>query len=85
MQSIRYMLTPQQLEIISDEYYLKGFLHGMNRLNNHMKSSYSGVFDNRDNIGEWLKNQEVNQFFQYQKKPKVVSSMIPRRSFHSLI
>jgi hypothetical protein len=25
------MLTPQQLEIISDEYYLKGFLHGSNR------------------------------------------------------
>ena len=78
------MLTPQQLEIISDEYYLKGFLHGRNRLYNHLKSSYPGVFDSRDAIGEWLKHQEVNQFFQYQKKPKVVSSMIPRRPFHSL-
>ena len=72
MQSIRYMLTPQQLEIISDEYYLKGFLHGRNRLYNHMKSSYPGVFDSRDAIGEWLKYQEVNQFFQYQKNPKVI-------------
>ena len=51
------MLTPQQLEIISDEYYLKGFLHGRNRLYNHMKSSYPGVFDSRDNKGEWLKYQ----------------------------
>jgi hypothetical protein len=42
------------------------------------------AFDSRDAIGEWLKYQEVNHFFQYQKKPKVVSSMIPRRQFHSL-
>ena len=49
-----------------------------------MKSSYPGVFDSRDAIGEWLKYQEVNLFFQYQKKPKVESSMIPRRPFHSL-
>jgi hypothetical protein len=49
-----------------------------------MKSSYPGVFDSRDNIGEWLKYQEVNQFCQYQKKTEVVSSMIPRRPFHSL-
>ena len=83
MHSIRYMLTPQQLEIISDEYYLKGFVHGRNRLYNHMKASYPGVFD-RYAIGKWLKYQEVNQFFQYQKKPKFVSSMIPRRPFHSL-
>ena len=78
------MLTPQQLEIISDEYYLKGFVHGRNRPYNHLKASYPGVFDTRDNIGEWLKYQEVNQVFQYQKKTKVVSSMIPRRPFHSL-
>ena len=62
----------------------KRFVHGRNRLYNDMKSSYPGVFDSRDAIGEWLKYQEVNQFFQYQKKPKVVSSMIPRRPFHSL-
>ena len=61
------MLTPQHLEIISNEYYIKGFVHGRNRLYNHMKSSYPGVFDSRGNIGEWLKYQEVNQFFQYQK------------------
>ena len=57
------MLTPQQLEIISDEYYVKGFVHGRNRLYTHLKSSYPGVFDSRDAIGEWLKYQEVNQFF----------------------
>ena len=62
------MLTPQQLEIISNEYYIKGFVHGRNRLYNHMKLSYPNVFDSRDAIGEWLKYQEVNQFFQYQKK-----------------
>ena len=61
------MLTPQQLEIISNEYYIKGFVHGRNRLYNHMKSSYPGVFDSRDKICEWLKYQEDNQFFQYQK------------------
>ena len=65
------MLTPQQLEIISDEYYVKGFVHGRNRLYNHMKASYPGVFDSRDNIGEWLKYQEVNQFFQYQKNRRL--------------
>ena len=45
------MLTPQQLEIISDEYYLKGFVHGRNRLYTHLKSSYPNVFDSRDAIG----------------------------------
>ena len=79
-----YMLTPQQLEIISDECYVQGFVHGRNRLYTHLKSSYLNVFDSRDAIGEWSKYQEVNQFFQYQKKTKVVSSMIPRRPFHSL-
>jgi hypothetical protein len=78
------MLTPQQLELVSDEYYVKGFVHGRNRLYDHLKASYPGVFSSRDDIGEWLKHQEVNQFFQYQQKPKVVSSMIPRRPFHSL-
>jgi hypothetical protein len=78
------MLTPQQLEIISDEYYLKGFVHGRNRLYDHLKALYPGVFDSRNNIGEWLKYQVVNQFFQYQKKPKVVSSEFPRRPFNSL-
>jgi len=78
------MLTPQQLELVSDEYYVKGFVHGRNRLYYHLKASYPGIFTSRDDIGEWLKYQEVNQFFQYQKKPKVVSSMIPRRPFYSL-
>ena len=52
------MLTPQQLEIISNEYYIKGFVHGRNRLYTHMKSSYPAVFDSRDAIGEWLKYKE---------------------------
>ena len=44
------MLTPQQLEIISDEYYLKGFVHGRNRLYDHLKASYPGLFSSRDDI-----------------------------------
>ena len=34
------MLTPQQLELVSDEYYVKGFLHGRNRLYDHLKATY---------------------------------------------
>ena len=64
------MLTPQQLEIISDEYCVKGFVHGRNRLYDHLKSSYLGVFTSRDDIGEWLKHQIVNQFFNISKSLK---------------
>lgn len=78
------MLLPQQLDMISFEYYVNGMVHGRNRLYDHMKQKYPKMFDSRDDVGEWLKYQEVNQFFQYQKKPKVVSSMIPRKPFHSL-
>ena len=42
------------------------------------------VHTSRDDIAEWLKYQEVNQRFQYQRKPRVVSSMIPIRPFHSI-
>ena len=59
------MLTPQQLELVSDEYYVNGFVYGRNRLYDHLKASNPGVFTSRDDIGEWLKYQEVNQFFQY--------------------
>ena len=41
-------------------------------------------YTSRDDIAEWLKYQEVNQRFQYQRKPRVVSSMIPIRPFHSI-
>jgi hypothetical protein len=44
------------------------------------KTSYTS----RDNILEWLKYQEVYQNFQYQRKPRAVSSMIPIRPFHSI-
>ena len=78
------MLLPKQLDMISYEYYVKGFLLGRNKLYNHMKNKYPGMFDSRDDVGEWLKHQEVSQLFQYQRKPRVVSSMIPQRPFHSL-
>ena len=48
------------------------------------KSIIPWCISSRDDIGEWLKHQEVNQFFQHQQEPRVVSSMIPRRPFHSL-
>jgi hypothetical protein len=41
-------------------------------------------YTSRDDIAEWLKYQEVNQRSQYQRKPRVVSSMIPIRPFHSI-
>jgi hypothetical protein len=78
------MLTPQQLQVFSDEYHVNGFVHGRDRLYDHLRPSYPGVFNSRDDIGEWFKYQEVNQYFQYQKKTGVVISMIPRRPFHSL-
>ena len=36
-----------------------------------------------DVAAEWLMYQEVNQRFQYRRKPRVVSSMMPIRLFHS--
>ena len=55
------MLTPQQLELVSDEYYANGFVHGRNRLYDHLKASYPGVFSSRDEIGEWLnKKKSIN-------------------------
>ena len=41
-------------------------------------------YTSRDDIAEWLKYQEVNRRSQYQRKPRVVSSMIPIRPFHSI-
>ena len=86
-------LNPFQLEQISDEYYAKGFVLGRNALYIHMKQTYpspnpspigNSSYTSRDDIAEWLKYQEVNQRFQYQRKPRVVSSIIPIRPFHSI-
>jgi len=44
------MLTPQQLELVSDEYYVKGFVHGRNRLYDHMRATYPDIFTSRDDI-----------------------------------
>ena len=86
-------LNPFQLDQISTEYYVKGFVLGRNALYIHMKYTYpppnpspigNSPYTSRDDIGEWLKYQVVNQRFQYQRKPKVVSSMIPVRPFHSI-
>jgi len=77
-------LNPRQLEIISHEYYAKGVVVGRDILYDHLKRFHPNVFDSRDAIGDWLKHQEVNQLFQKQKKPKVVSSFVPISPFHSL-
>ena len=38
------MLTPQQLELVSDEYYVKGFVHVRNRLYaSHLSSEASST------------------------------------------
>ena len=79
------MLNVKQLEAISTEYYYYNFVFGRDKLYEHLKSKYPKMqFDSRDDVGEWLKYQEVNQLFQFQRKPKTVSSMIPIRPFHSL-
>ena len=64
------MVTPQQLEIISNEYYTKGFLHERNRLYNHLKSLYPGVFKSRDANGEWLNYKKSISFSNIRKNLK---------------
>jgi hypothetical protein len=44
--------------------------------------SYS--YTSRDDVAKRLKYQEVKQRFQYQRKPRVASRMIPIRLFHSI-
>ena len=85
------MLNPLQLQQISNEYYTNGFLLGRDALYDHLKRTYPNIapngipnWDSRDDVGEWLKHQTVSQRFQYQRKPKSVSSMIPIRPFHSV-
>ena len=78
-------LNPKQLQAVSDEYYVKGYMLGRTNLYAHMKRTHSELnFDSRNAIEGWLKYQEVNQLFEYQKKPIVVSSMVQRRPFHSI-
>jgi len=66
------MLTPHQLELVSDEYYVKGFVHGRNRLYDHLKSSYPDIFTSRDNIGEWF----ARRLFQWDLLWLLVSFLI---------
>jgi hypothetical protein len=86
-------LNSLQLEQISDEYYAKVFVLGRYALYIHMKKNYpspnpspigKSCYTSRDNILKCLKYQEVYQNFQYQRKPRAVSSMIPIRPFHSI-
>jgi len=79
------MLNVKQLEAISNEYYYHNFVFGRDKLYQHLQTKYPKMqFDSRDDVGDWLKYQEVNQLFQFQKKPKVVSAMIPVRPLHSV-
>ena len=78
-------LNQRQLQAVSDEYYVKGYMLGRTNLYAHMKRTHSELnFDSRNAIEGWLKYQEVNQLFEYQKKPIVVSSMVQRQPFHSI-
>ena len=66
------MLNVKQLEAISTEYYYYNFVFGRDKLYDHLKNKYHDMqFDSRDDVGEWLKYQEVNQLFQFQRKPRL--------------
>ena len=87
------MLNAFQLNQLATEYYTNGYMLGRDALYEHMKSTYPApnmgplgpnTFDSRDDIAEFLKKSVVSQRFQYQRKPKSVSSMIPVRAFHSV-
>ena len=66
------MLNVKQLEAISNEYYYHNFVFGRDKLYEHLQNKYPNIFDSRDDIGEWLKYQKVNQLFQFQRKPRTV-------------
>ena len=58
------MLNVKQLELISLEYYYHNFVFGRDKLYEHVQKKYPKMqFDSRDDVGNWLKYQEVNQLF----------------------
>ena len=91
------MLTPFQLQIISDVYYSEGFVLGRDKLYEHLqqekKPNLVGVIDptgrnaqftSRDDVEQWLTFQPVNTIHAKQKKPRKIDSFKPQQPFHSL-
>ena len=68
-------LSPQQLQIISQEYYTNGFVLGRDKLYQHLQVNMNPMlnalnqFDSRDQIADWLKRQPVNTIHSRQRKP----------------
>ena len=92
------MLTPFQLQIISDVYYHDGFVLGRDKLYRHLQQEKNpnlvGVIDpttggnpqftSRDDVENWLTFQPVNTIHMKQRKPRKIDSFKPRQPFHSL-
>jgi len=83
-------LSPQQLQIISQEYYTNGFVLGRDKLYEHLKVNMNPMlnavnqFDSHDQIADWLKRQPVNTIHSRQRKPKNIDHFHPRYPLHSL-
>ena len=83
------VLNNLQLQQISDEYYVKGYVLGRDLLYEHMRNTYNATalvidtFQSRDDIMEWLKYQPVHTMHQRNLKPKKIGSFKPQYPFHS--
>ena len=83
-------LSPQQLQIVSQEYYTNGFVLGRDKLYEHLQVNMNPMldalnqFDSRDQIADWLKRQPVNTIHSRQRKPKNIDHFHPRYTLHSL-
>ena len=77
------VLNNLQLQQISDEYYVKGYVLGRDLLYEHMRNTYNAAalvidtFQSRDDIMEWLKYQPVQTMHQRNLKPKKIGSFKP--------
>ena len=78
-------LTVQQRNRLDYEYYNRGYMLGRDALTAHMRATYgNAAFPLRKDIAGWLKQQKTDQVFQYQNKPKIVSSFVPKKPLDSL-
>jgi hypothetical protein len=83
-------LSPQQLQIVSQEYYTNGFVlekdKSYQRLRVNMNPMLNPVnqFGSRDDIADWLKRQPVSTIHSKQRKPKNIDHFHPRFPLHSL-
>ena len=76
-------LTPLQLQIISDEYYVNGYVLGRDKLTEHLRDKYPQEIFNPKSIMEWLRYQPTHSIHQRQRKPKQINSFKPIYPMHS--